>query len=368
MKFNTNFVATKMAKMVAIALVAMLLSTQANAASENSPKNTAQSGVNSAKEQGKSGSKELKIGGSSTVYPFTSFVSEEYAIAKKSKTPIVESLGTGGGFKVFCEGKIDISNASRPIKQSEFESCLKNGVSEIVGVQIGYDGIVLAQNKANAPVNITLEQLFLALAKEVPQKGKLAPNPYTKWSEIDKALPNRKISIYGPPSSSGTRDTLEELVLSKISQKFKEYGSQQGKYKSIRQDSAYIPSGENDNLIVSKLTADKQAFGLFGYGFLASNKDKINAANIDGIAASEQSIAAGEYKLARSLFIYLNAANAATLDFATLYLSDDLASFGGELEKIGLVPLSSGDLKAMQEHIKRAKRLNSELVKAGRVF
>lgn len=202
--------------------------------------------------------KELTIAGSSTVYPFTSFVAEEYASIKKSKTPIVESLGT--------------------------------------------------------------------------------------------------------------RDTIEELVLSKVSQNFKEYGAQQGKYKSIRQDNAYIPSGENDNLIVSKLTADKQAFGLFGYGFLASNKDKINAANIDRVVASEQTIAANDYKLARSLFIYLNAKNPQTLDFATLYLSDDLASSGGELEKIGLVPLSSKDLKAMQAHIKKANRLNSTLVKAGKVF
>lgn len=312
--------------------------------------------------------KELTIAGSSTVYPFTSFVAEEYASIKKSKTPIVESLGTGGGFKVFCEGKTDISNASRPMKTSEFDICQKNGVKDIVGVMIGYDGIVLAQNKANAPLNITLAQLFLALAKEVPQNGKLVPNPYTKWSEIDKSLPERKIAVYGPPSSSGTRDTIEELVLSKVSQNFKEYGAQQGKYKSIRQDNAYIPSGENDNLIVSKLTADKQAFGLFGYGFLASNKDKINAANIDGVVASEQTIAANDYKLARSLFIYLNAKNPQTLDFATLYLSDDLASSGGELEKIGLVPLSSKDLKAMQAHIKKANRLNSTLVKAGKVF
>ncbi|TQR61310.1 PstS family phosphate ABC transporter substrate-binding protein [Campylobacter troglodytis] len=311
---------------------------------------------------------ELKIAGSSTVYPFTSFVAEEYAITKKVKTPIVESLGTGGGFKVFCEGKTDISNASRPIKSSEFETCQKNGVNEIVGVMVGYDGIVLAQNKANAPINIKLEHLFLALAKEVPQNGKLVANPYTKWSDIDKSLPNRKISIYGPPSSSGTRDTVEELVLSKISAKFTEYGSQQGKYKTIRQDSAYIPSGENDNLIVSKLTADKNAFGLFGYGFLAGNKDKINAVNIDGIAASEESISQGKYELARSLFIYLNAKNKEVLDFANLYMSDDLASLGGELSKIGLVPLSSKDLKAMQTHIKKATRLNTKLVNSGKVF
>ncbi|TKX28809.1 phosphate-binding protein [Campylobacter sp. MIT 12-5580] len=311
---------------------------------------------------------ELKIAGSSTVYPFTSFVAEEYAAVKKTATPIVESVGTGGGFKVFCEGKTDISNASRAIKPSEFKACQDSGVKDIIGVMIGYDGIVLAQNKANAPLNITLEQLFLALAKEIPQNGKLVPNPYTNWQQIDKKLPNRKIAIYGPPSSSGTRDTIEELVLSKVSKKFKEYGDQAGKYKSMRQDSAYIPSGENDNLIVSKLGADKNAFGLFGYGFLASNKDKINAAKIDTIEANEKNIAEGKYELARSLYIYLNAKNPETLEFAKLYMSDDLAKSGGELEKIGLVPLSDANLKASQKHLEQKTKLDESLVKAGRVF
>lgn len=311
---------------------------------------------------------ELKIAGSSTVYPFTSFVAEEYAAVNKTQTPVVESTGTGGGFKVFCEGKTDISNASRAIKTSEFEACKKAGVTDIVGVMVGYDGIVLAQNKANAPINITLEQLFLALAKEVPQNGKLVANPYTNWNQIDKSLPNRKISVYGPPSSSGTRDTVEELVMSAMSKKFKEYGDQAGKYKTIRQDAAYIPSGENDNLIVTKLVADKNAFGLFGYGFLANNKDKINAATIDGIEANEPNIAAGKYELARSLYIYLNAKNKETLKFAELYMSDDLAKSGGELAKIGLVPLDANHLKASQNHVKEAGKLTDDLVKAGKVF
>lgn len=310
---------------------------------------------------------ELKIAGSSTVYPFSSFVAEEFAGIKKTKTPIVESLGTGGGFKVFCEGKTDISNASRTIKTSEFETCKKNGVTNIVGVMIGYDGIVLAQNKTNIPLNITLEDLFLALAKEVPQNGKLVANPYTKWNQINKNLPNRKIVIYGPPSSSGTRDSIEELVLSKVSKKFSEYGEQAGKYKTIRQDSAYIPSGENDNLIVSKLSVDKNAFGLFGYGFLSTNKDKINAAKIDDVDATESNISSGKYELSRSLYIYLNIQNPDTLEFAKLYLSNDLAKSGGELEKIGLVPLSSSMLKTMQGHISKKSLLNDALVKEGKV-
>ncbi|ELP9120075.1 substrate-binding domain-containing protein [Campylobacter lari] len=309
---------------------------------------------------------ELKIAGSSTVYPFTSFVAEEYAVIKNTKTPIVESLGTGGGFKVFCEGITDISNASRAIKPSEFETCKKSGVSDIVGIMIGYDGIVLAQNKINAPLNISLHELFLALAKEIPQDGKLVPNPYTNWQQINKNLPNRKITIYGPPSSSGTRDSIEELVMVDISKKIPEY---KGAYKTIRQDGAFIPSGENDNLIVSKLSVDKEAFGLFGYGFLASNDDKINAVDIDGVKADEKNISEGKYKLARSLFIYMNAKkNPEVFEFAKIYMSDDLAKSGAELEKIGLVPLDEKTLKQTQKHIEEKGLLTDELVKAGKVF
>lgn len=310
---------------------------------------------------------DLRLAGSSTVYPFSSFVAEEYAAVKNIKTPIVESLGTGGGFKVFCEGTTDISNASRAMKSSEFDTCKKNGVTDIVGVMIGYDGIVLAQNKTNAPLNISKEELFLALAKEIPQNGKLVPNPYTNWNQINKNLPNRKISVYGPPSSSGTRDTIEELVMIDVSKKKPEY---KGEYKTIRQDGAYIPSGENDNLIVSKLTIDKDAFGLFGYSFLVSNADKITATDIDGIKADEKNIAAGKYELARSLYIYINAKKnpKEAFEFAELYMSDDLAKNGGELQKIGLVPLDDKTLKASQDHIKDKKILNDELVKAGKVF
>lgn len=310
---------------------------------------------------------ELKIAGSSTVYPFSAFVAEEYAVIKNTRTPIVESVGTGGGFKIFCEGKVDIANASRAMKMSEFQNCQKNGVKSIVGVMIGYDGIVLAQNKINAPLNITLEQLFLALAKEVPQNGKLIPNPYTHWNQIHSSLPKRKITIYGPPSSSGTRDTVEELILGKMSKKFKEYGSQMGKYKSIRQDNAYIPSGENDNLIVTKLSADKDAFGLFGYGFLANNQDKISALDIDSIQANEENIASGKYELARTLFIYLNTKNKESLEFAKIFMNDDLSSSDGELSKIGLVPLSEKALKDTQKRLQNPSPLSAELIKEGKV-
>lgn len=310
---------------------------------------------------------DLKISGSSTVYPFSSFVAEEYASIKNSKTPIVEVLGTGGGFKVFCKGITDISNASRPMQLGEFEACKKAGVTDIVGIVIGYDGIVLAQNKTNTPLNITKKELFLALAKEIPQNGKLIPNPYTHWNQINKNLPNRKIIIYGPSSSSGTRDTIEELVMADISKKIPEY---KGEYKTLREDGVYIPSGENYNLTVSKLAIDKDAFGIFGYSYLVNNLDKINAASIDGVTPSKESIANDKYELARRLFIYINAKKnpKEAFDFAKIYLSDDLAKSGGELEKIGLIPLSNASLKASQKQVEDRKILSDELVKAGKVF
>lgn len=309
---------------------------------------------------------DFKIAGSSTVYPFSSFVAEEYSAVNNGKTPVVESLGTGGGFKVFCQGITDISNASRAMKLSEFEICQKAGVTDIMAVMIGYDGIVLAQNKNNPPLNIQIKDIFLALAKEIPQNGKLVPNPYKKWNEINPDLPNRKIVVYGPPSSSGTRDTIEELIMIESSKNFSEY---KGKYKTIRQDGVYIPSGENDNLIVSKLSIDKDAFGLFGYGFLASNEDKINAASIDGVVANEENIADGKYKLSRSLFIYVNTKkNKDAIKFAEIYMSDELAKKDGELQKIGLIPLKDDDLAKMQEHIKNKQILTKELIQSGKVF
>ncbi|CZE51525.1 PstS family phosphate ABC transporter substrate-binding protein [Campylobacter geochelonis] len=320
---------------------------------------------------------QIKMAGSSTVFPFSSYVAEEFGATTSYKTPVVESLGTGGGFKAFCAGDgldtTDISNASRPIKLSEFELCEKNGVTDISGVMIGYDGIAVAQSKDNKPINLTKEQLFLALAKEVPNEdGKLIPNPYNNWNQIDKNLENRPIVVYGPPATSGTRDSFEEQVMQSASKKFSSYGDKAGKYKTIREDGKYIPAGENDNLIVQKLVQDKNALGIFGYSFLVENPDKITGANIGGIAPNDKTIADGSYPIARSLFFYVKNSHKKDVkglqELVDLYVSDAMIGKDGVLKTIGLVPMSDETLKRVQKAIKEDIKLTKEMVKAGTVF
>ncbi|MFO7820584.1 MAG: substrate-binding domain-containing protein, partial [Lentisphaeria bacterium] len=249
---------------------------------------------------------QIRIVGSSTVYPFASYVAEEFGATTKYPTPVMESTGSGGGIKLFSEGvgmnTPDISNASRRMKVSEFKRCKENGVENITEAVIGYDGIAVAHNVRNNPLDLTLEQITLAVAAKVPQDGKLVKNPYTYWDQVDKNLPHRRIIIFGPPTSSGTRDAFEELVMEAASKKMEGYG---GEYTKIRQDGVYIPAGENDNLIVQKLARNKAAFGVFGYSFLAENPDKIQGASINGVKPEPESISSGKYPIARSLFFYI---------------------------------------------------------------
>lgn len=316
---------------------------------------------------------QIKIVGSSTVYPFTSYVAEEFKAVTGNKTPVVESTGTGGGMKLFCAGAgldtPDFTNASRPMKAEEFATCAKNGVTDITGMMVGFDGIAFAQSKTNGKVNFTREQMFLALAEEVPSKdGKtLIKNPYKTWNEIDAALPNRKITVYGPPTTSGTRDSFEEMVMEHSSAKFDAYGDKKGKYKAIRQDGVYVPAGENDNLIVQKLTKDTAAFGIFGYSFLEENQDKINGALIDGIEPSFDTISSAKYPIARSLYIYAKNSHRAEVkgmdEFFKLYVDDKMIGQKGVLKTIGLVPMTSEDLKKVQAAVLAKTKLTEEMVK-----
>ena len=309
---------------------------------------------------------QIRIVGSSTVYPFTTAVAEQFGKAGQFKTPVVESTGTGGGFKLFCEGvgedKPDVSNASRAIKKSEFETCAKNGVNEIVELKIGFDGIVLANAAAGPDFKLTKTQLFLALAKEVPgADGKLVANPYKTWNEIDPALPNEKIEVLGPPPTSGTRDSFLELVM--------EHGAAQIAtladlkkadakafevvWKSIREDGAYIDAGENDNLIVQKLEANPEAVGIFGYSFLEENGAKIKGAAVDGVVPTYETISGSEYPVARPLFVYFKKQHVGVIpglkEFIDEYASDKALGEDGYLSAKGLVPLPDADRKAAEE-------------------
>ncbi len=303
---------------------------------------------------------QIRIVGSSTVFPFATRVAEEFGKTTKFKTPVIESTGTGGGFKLFCAGvgvdHPDISDASRAIKKSEMETCAKNGVAEITEIKIGYDGIVVANSKASPKMNITLEQLYLALAKDVPDgKGGLQPNPNKMWSDVDPSLPKVKIEVLGPPPTSGTRDAFSELAMEGGCGKIKALDelkkTDEKKHKAvcqgIREDGAYIEAGENDVLIVRKLEANKNAFGIFGYSFLDQNKDKIQGSKIEGIEDTYDNISSGKYPISRSLYIYVKKAHVGVIpgirEYLTEFTSDKAWGPEGYLADKGLIALPDAE-------------------------
>ncbi|OCL91950.1 substrate-binding domain-containing protein [Aliarcobacter thereius] len=303
---------------------------------------------------------QLKIVGSSTVYPFSSLVAEEFGATTKFSTPVVESNGSGGGIKLFCAGADkntpSIANASRQMKKSEFEVCNSNGVTNISEALIGFDGIAVAQSSNVKSFNLTKTQLALALAKEVPSKdGKsLIANPYKKWSDIDASLPNREIIVYGPPKSSGTRDSFEEMILQSALKKVSAYtdmykkdekaNKKYKKYSEIRTDGAYVESGENDNLIVQRLTKNEAAVGIFGYSFLIENKDKVVGLSIDNVLPTVDAISSGKYPVARSMYFYIKndhqKSNSSLKEFTKLFMSEKMIGEEGILTEIGLIPLA----------------------------
>jgi phosphate transport system substrate-binding protein len=303
---------------------------------------------------------EIRIVGSSTVYPFSTVVAERFGRSTSYKTPVVESTGTGGGFKLFCsgvgEGTPDIANASRVIKSSETELCAANGVTDIVEVKIGYDGIVLANASDGFKYNLTTRDIFLALAKDVPNgNGGLKPNGAKAWKDVKSALPNTKIEVLGPPPTSGTRDAFAELAMESGCKTFDwikaAKSSDKKRYQaichSIREDGAYIEAGENDNLIIQKLDANKNALGIFGYSFLDQNMDKVQASIINGTDATFENIADGKYAVARSLFIYVKKAHLDAIpglrEFVVEFVSDDASGEEGYLEERGLIPMGGAE-------------------------
>ncbi|HBM51247.1 MAG TPA: phosphate ABC transporter substrate-binding protein, partial [Marinobacter sp.] len=263
----------------------------------------------------------VNVVGSSTVYPFATVVAERFGRNTDFPTPKLESTGSGGGLKLFCAGigtqHPDITNASRRMKKSEFELCQSNGVKEITEVKIGADGIVIANSKDAGKLDLSLKQVFLALAKEVPDpKGgdKLVANPYQKWSEIDSSLPNLEISVMGPPPTSGTRDAFVEIAMEGGCKTFDFIKAMPKKEMksvchSMREDGPFVEAGENDNLIVQRLAQDKDTLGIFGYSFLMENSSQIQAATIGGVEPTPETIADEDYPVARSLFFYIKNAH-----------------------------------------------------------
>ena len=293
---------------------------------------------------------QIQIVGSSTVFPFTTAVAEKLGSGGQFKTPVVESTGTGGGMKLFCSGvgenTPDFTNASRAIKDSELETCKANGATP-VEIKVGFDGIVLANSKAGAAIDLTKEQIFKALAKNVAVDGKVVANPYTNWSDIDASLPATKIEVLGPPPTSGTRDAFVELVMVEACQDEVKAANEKA-CPEIREDGAYVEAGENDNLIVQKLEANANAFGIFGFSFLDQNADKLQGHKVDGVEPTFENIASGDYGVSRSLFIYAKKEHVGVIpgmaEFIAEYTSEGAWGPEGYLADKGLIPPSKSEL------------------------
>ncbi len=311
---------------------------------------------------------QIRIVGSSTVFPFSTAVAEQFGRTTSFATPIVESTGSGGGLKLFCEGvgtgTPDMTNASRRIKSSEVELCASNGVSEITEVRIGFDGIVLANDKSGPALDITLPQLFLALAKEVPMDGKLVANPYTNWRDIDPSLPNAEIEVLGPPPTSGTRDAFVELAMEAGCEGIDgaaDLGLEGKACHLIREDGRFVEAGENDNLIVQKLGANPAAFGIFGFSFLDQNADKVRGATVAGIEPTFENIAEGGYPVSRSLYFYVKKAHVGVVpgieEYLAEFVSDRASGEDGYLLDKGLIPLPDEDRETVRQETESLSNL-----------
>jgi phosphate transport system substrate-binding protein len=298
---------------------------------------------------------QISIVGSSTVYPFATMAAERFGQDSGFKTPVIESTGTGGGMKMFCGGVgvkfADITNASRAIKSSEAELCASNGVTPVEFV-VGNDGLAFASSNNAQRMNIGIEHIAAALAEELPGVG---TNPFTTWDQVDSwvakqtntatiGLPNRPISVMIPPPTSGTRDAMGELFMKNG---WKELGLDGKGYKNIREDGRAIEMGENDNLIVEKLVSDPEMFGIFGYSFFDTNRDKVQAADLNGVELNFDNIASYEYPGARPLFFYVKKEHVGVIpgikEFINEFVSEKAMSIDGYLFPAGLVPLSEED-------------------------
>jgi len=350
----------------------------------------------------------VSVVGSSTVYPFATVVAERFGRSSSFKAPKIESTGSGGGLKLFCKGvganTADITNASRRIKKSEYDSCHANGVTEIVEVLVGFDGIAIANSRKSPQFKLSLKDVYMALAKDIPgADGKLVPNPNKTWKDVNDSLPAQKIEVLGPPPTSGTRDAFAELALGggakavadlkalrglgadhvdEIKAMMAKLGMPMGVYDAlsekkgkapkgkdvfknvayaVREDGAYIEAGENDNLIVQKLEANPNALGIFGFSFLEENGDKVQGSEVNGVAPSFDSISSGDYLVSRPLYFYVKGAHVGKIpgiqEYAVEFTSNKAMGEDGYLTERGLIPLGDDELKQVQADVRALKNL-----------
>jgi phosphate transport system substrate-binding protein len=318
----------------------------------------------------------ISIVGSSTVYPFAAVVAERFGKSTSFKTPKIESTGSGGGLKLFCSGvgvdTPDITNASRAIKSSEVELCASNGVNEIVEVLIGYDGIAIANSNKSMQMSLTLKDIYLALAAEVPNPDgseTFVANPYKTWNEVNASLPASPIEVLGPPPTSGTRDAFNELAVEggcKTYDWIKAIKKQdKSRYKSlcrtVREDGHYIEAGENDNLIVQKLVANPNALGVFGFSFLDQNSDQVQGSKVNGNEPTFETIADLSYPVSRPLYFYVKKAHVGKIPGIEEYLAEFTSQKAmgeeGYLSDKGMIPLGEEEYLKLYNSVKNLETL-----------
>ncbi|MEQ9504633.1 MAG: substrate-binding domain-containing protein [Hyphomonas sp.] len=309
---------------------------------------------------------KIKIVGSSTVAPFSRTIAERFGATTSFATPIVESTGTGGGFKAFCAGvgptEPSIANASRPIKDSERNLCVAAGVNNITEVPLGYDGIVVANAKEGPMFDLTKPELYLALAKDIPDgAGGFKPNPYKNWNEVAPNLPAKPIMVLGPPPTSGTRDAFVELGMELGALEIPELAAlketDEDAFKAyahtVRTDGAWVDFGENDTAIVQSLVKSPDAIGVLGFSFLEQNGDRVKGANLGGIEPTFENITNRQYGLARVMYFYVKDQNIPLVpglaEFVTESVSDGAAGEDGYMIEKGLIPLHEAELGKAQE-------------------
>lgn len=322
---------------------------------------------------------EIRIVGSSTVFPYTQAVAEQFSNNTGATSPIVESTGTGGGMKIFCAGvgesHPDITGASRAMKASEYKLCQENGVTDISEAMIGFDGLSMAISRGNDfDWDLKLGEIYLALGAQVPVNGEWVDNPYQKWNEINSDLPAVAILAYGPPPTSGTRDAFVELAMHEGCKELDFVKAKKGEMEKkpfkkwvkencsrMRTDGPFVEAGENDNLIVQRLEADANAMGIFGYSFLYENLDQLKGVKIEGVEPSTDTIADKSYPISRPLFFYVKNAHRGVIpnldEFIAEYMSDDALEAGGYLSERGLVALSDDRREQLQDDVLNAAQM-----------
>lgn len=316
---------------------------------------------------------QLRGVGSSTVFPFSTMIAEEFANMTGNPAPVIESTGSGGGMQIFCQGvgvaHPDLTGASRPMKQSEYELCQENGVEEISEQVVGFDGIALATSRDGEAFDITLAELYLALAAEVPVDGEIVDNPHTTWADVNPDFPDSEIQVMGPPPTSGTRDAWVEMVMEAGCSEFEAVQaleeSDEVRYEEVcqrmREDGRFIETGENDNLIVQRLNSNTEAYGIFGYSFFYENQDSLQTVSIEGVNPSEETIADESYPVSRSLFIYYKNAHRGVIpgleEFIEEATSEAAIGPNGYLTDIGLVPAPEAMRNENREAVRNGEQL-----------